>query len=58
MTLPEEQLKDTVFEGRDVLKLVVQCRNERRSSSAAPRIPRLSGVERDHASQLPHGRSA
>jgi len=27
MTLPEEQLKDTVFEGQDVLKLVVQCRN-------------------------------
>ena len=27
MTVPEEQLKDTVFEGQDVLKLVVQCRN-------------------------------
>ena len=27
MTLPEGQLTDTVFEGQDVLKLVVQCRN-------------------------------
>jgi hypothetical protein len=27
MTLPDQQLADTVLEGQDVLKLVVQCRN-------------------------------
>ena len=38
MTLPDAQLKDTVFEGQHVLNLAAQCKTPARSSRPAPRI--------------------